>query len=75
MSEQRKKGFILTRRRIGKSKGRMTSLCYYFVWPLPVRLGRPYQEYKNSSQHSYPGHWGTQSTPHEKVTAPEGYKV
>jgi len=27
----------------------------------PVWLERPYKEYKNSSQHSYPGRWGTQS--------------
>jgi len=39
---------------------------------LPVWLGRPYKEYKNSSQHSYPGHWGTQSHHHEKVTAHGG---
>jgi len=41
----------------------------------PVWLGRPYQEYNNSSQHSYPGHWGTQSSHHEKVTAHEGIMI
>jgi len=40
----------------------------------PVWLGRPYPEYKTTSQHSYPGHWGTQSPHHEKVTAQRGLR-
>jgi len=40
-------------------------LCLTSIFQ-PVWLGRPYQEYKNSNQHSYPGHW---STHNEKVTA------
>jgi len=33
----------------------------------PVWLDSPYQEYTNSSHHSYPSHWATQSPYYKNV--------
>jgi len=42
-----------------QSKEKVLPICLTSILQ-PVWLGRPHQEYKNSIQHSYPGHRGTQ---------------
>jgi len=65
------KNWKIKRKRKIKRKKR---LCCYFVWPLSFNLsglGGPTRSI-NFSQHSYPGHWSTQSPHHEKVKAHGG---